>query len=75
MQLKTVRLFPGNGPGPNLAAELTDSESCFARFAHDPDGRLWVCARVGPKVYTSPLAYADEWVQPGSGQTLFNQAA
>jgi hypothetical protein len=75
MKLKTVRLFPGEAPGPSLAAELSDSESCFARFANDPDGRLWVCARVGRKVYTSPLAYADQWVQPGGGQTLFRHAA
>lgn len=75
MTLKTVRLFPGVGPGPSLAVELSDSESCFARFAHDPDGRLWVCARVGQKVYSSPLSHADQWVQPCGGQTLFRQAA
>ena len=70
MVLNTVRFFPGRGPSNALANQMADRESCFARFAHDPESRLWVCARVGAKIFSSPLSREDEWVMPGGGEML-----
>ncbi len=70
MVLNTVRFFAGTGPSPALASVMADRESCFARFARDPESRLWVCARVGSRIFSSPLDRQDEWVAPGGGELL-----
>lgn len=67
MVLGTIRLFAGNAPSPRLTRELQNQETCFARFAADPDARLWVCARVGSKVYGTVLGRDEEWLQPAGG--------
>ena len=66
----TVRLFSGTGPSHALAHQLADRESCFARFTRDPESRLWVCARIGRRIFSSPLAREDEWIQPSGEQVL-----
>ena len=57
-----VRIFPGEGPGPRLKGMLKDKESCFVRFRQDPQARLWVCARMGRRVFSTPLSPEEEWV-------------
>ncbi|RMG07723.1 MAG: hypothetical protein D6731_23130 [Planctomycetota bacterium] len=62
VRVTTVRLFPGQGPSAGLARQLGRGESCFARFAGDPERRLWVCARVGERLFGSVLERDDEWL-------------
>ena len=68
----TVRLFAGARPSARLARELQDEESCFARFTADPQERLWVCARVGRRVFSAVLGTEEEWVQPGGGSLFLD---
>ncbi len=68
MVLETIRLFTGQGPSASLTNMLAKDESCFARFAHDPEARLWVCARVGDRVYGTLLGQQEEWLRPGNGE-------
>ena len=63
----TVRLFGGDRPSARLVPNLERKETCFARFADDPEGRLWVCARVGREVFGTVLAPDEEWLRPGGG--------
>lgn len=60
--MSAVRTLAGEGPGPQLRRVLRDKESCFVRFRHDPQQRLWVCARMGDRVVGTPLAPDEEWV-------------
>lgn len=69
MVLETIRLFTGEGPSASLVTMLARNESCFARFAHDPEARLWVCARVGNRVFGTLLGHHEEWVRPGKGES------
>lgn len=60
--MSSVRVLPGDGPSRKLRRALADRESCFVRFAGDPSARVWVCARVGSRVFSTPLASDEEWV-------------
>ena len=60
--MSSVRVLPGQGPGPRLRRALKERESCFVRFAQDPEAQVWVCARMGGKVYSTALAADEEWV-------------
>jgi hypothetical protein len=75
MVLETIRLFTGEGPSASLVTLLAKNESCFARFAHDPEARLWVCARVGDQVYGTLLGHDEEWVRPGSGELHVHESS
>jgi hypothetical protein len=75
MVLETIRLFTGDGPSAALSTMLADNESCFARFAHDPEARLWVCARVGDQVFGTLLGQDEEWLRPGHGELRFSQSS
>lgn len=61
--MPTVRVFPGLEPHEGLA--LANDETCVARFLDDPDGRVWVCARVAGAIYGAPLSRDAEWMIPG----------
>jgi len=60
--MSSVRVLPGSGPSRKLRRALAERESCFVRFADDPSARVWVCARVGGKVFSTPLSAEEEWV-------------
>ena len=66
----TLRFFAGTGPTHALTLQLADRESCFARFAHDPKSRLWVCGRVGDRIFSSSLPPEDARIPLGGGPLL-----
>lgn len=57
-----VKVLQGRWPGPDMGLMLADGKSCYARFVEDPHNQIWVCSRLGDRVFGVPLSRDQEWV-------------
>lgn len=57
-----VRVLSGSQPGPQLGHLLVNRESCLVRFREDPGKKIWVCSRLGDRIFGVPLNHDEQWV-------------